>query len=218
VPDTVPLSDLAIAAFCPRKLYYARQTDRIPPEDHETALELASAYPSILDLGPAAVADEDIAVSPEQFVENLTAERRRLGGWDALADPDEGDVFLAGKDVHGQVAKVLREPLAPTLVSPGEPPPEGVWQPQSVRAVGAAKALAWREQEPVEQAYVEYPRHGHVRQVRLTVRRTAEYRRTLRSVQAMDGPPPRLGNDAKCQTCRFAENCGVKTRTLRSLR
>lgn len=149
---------------------------------------------------------------------NLSASRDRLDRWEDLADPVERDVFLPGKDVHGQVAKVLADPLAPTLVSPGEPPPEGVWQPQSIRAVGAAKALAWRESTAVERANVEYPRNGRIRAVDLTTRRQAAYRRTVRAVAAMDGPPPRLGNDDKCETCRFADECGVRTRSVRSLR
>ena len=217
MPDTVALSDLALAAFCPRKLYYARETDRTPPDEHETARELAGMYPTILDRGPAAVADRDIGVDPEALVSNLEATRDRLDAWSSLADPPEGDAFLAGKDVHGRVAKILADPLAPTIVSPGQPPPEGVWEPQSVRAVGAAKALAWERETPVERAFVEYPRYGHVRSVEPTVRRSSTYRRTLRSVRAIEGPPPRLGNDAKCRSCRFAEECGVRTRSLRSL-
>ncbi len=217
MPDTVALSDLALAAFCPRKLYYARETDRSAPAEHETALELSGLYPRILDRGPAAVADLDIDVDPEALVSNLEATQERLEAWPSLADPPEGDAFLAGKDVHGRVAKVLAEPLAPTIVSPGQPPPEGVWEPQSVRAVGAAKALAWERETSVERAFVEYPRYGQVRTVEPTVRRSSRYRRTLRSVRAMDGPPPRLGNDAKCRSCRFAEDCGVRTRSLRSL-
>lgn len=217
MPETVALSDLAIAAFCPRKLYYVRTTDRTPPPEHETALGLAHAYAAVLGSDGMNLADRDLAVAPGTLRENLAAERERLSAWESLMEPSARDVFLAGKDVHGRVAKVLRNPLAPTIVSPGAPPPDGVWQPQAVRAVGAAKALAWEEESPVERAYVEYPRHGRIREVSLTTRRTAAYRRVLRSVAAMDGPPPRLGNDAKCQSCRFADTCGVRTRSLRSL-
>lgn len=217
MPDTVALSDLALAAFCPRKLYYVRTTDRTPPPEHESALEIAHAYGDVLESDGASLSDRDVAVAPETLSENLAAERERLSAWESLVEPSARDVFLAGKDVHGRVAKVLQEPLAPTIVSPGEPPPDGVWQPQAVRAVGAAKALAWEEEAPVEQAFVEYPRYGRIREVGLTTRRTAAYRRTLRSVLAMDGPPPRRGNDAKCQSCRFADTCGVRTRSLRSL-
>lgn len=215
--DTVPLSDLAFGAFCARKLYYARQEDRTPPPEHAAAMDLAFDYASILEGGPTAVADRDLTVDPEALVSNLESQRERLDAWDALAAPDDREVFLAGKDVHGIAAKLLEDPLAPTIVSPGQPPPDGVWQPQSVRAVGAAKALAWERETPVERAYVEYPRHGVVRVVEPTTRRRAEYRRTLRSVRAIDGPPPRLGNDAKCEACRFAAECGTRTRSLRSL-
>ena len=119
--------------------------------------------------------------------------------------------------MHGRAAKVLEDPLAPTLISPGEPPAEGVWKPQSVRAVGVAKALAWEREEPVELAFVEYARYGMIRRVDLTTRRKAAYRRTLRTARAIDGPPPRSGNEAKCQTCEFVAECGAKTRSLRSL-
>lgn len=226
--DTIPLSDLAMAAFCPRKLYYARGTDRSPPPEHEVAVAVSRAYRALfatdtpdvlarLESGGDVSVTQSLHVSPGRLVANLARQRDRLAAWDSLADPDDSDAFLRGKDVHGTASKVLRDPAAPTIVSPGEPPPEGVWQPQSVRAVGLAKALAWEIERPVERAYVEYPLHGTIRRVDLTTRRTAVYRRTLRSVRAMDGPPPRLGTDAKCESCRFATECGVKTRSLRSL-
>jgi CRISPR-associated exonuclease Cas4 len=217
VTDSVALSDLALAAFCPRKLYYARERDRTPPPEHDTAVELAFSYRDILAQGPSAVADRDIGVDPGVLVSNLESARDRLDAWEPLQSPAAREAFLAGKDVHGVVTKVLEAPLAPTIVSPGQPPPDGVWQPQAVRAMGAAKALAWERETPVERAFVEYPRFGEVRRVASTTRRRAEYRRTLRTVRAIDGPPPRLGNDAKCESCRFAGECGVRTRSLRSL-
>lgn len=226
--NTIALSDLAMAAFCPRKLYYARETDRTPPKEHDAAVAVSGAYREILNgadpAGVAALASssgdgatDPLHVSPERLLENLERQCDRLEDWESLVSPGEWNMFLRGKDVHGTVTKVLHDPPAPSIVSPGEPPPEGVWQPQSVRAVGAAKALSWELERPVERAYVEYPLHGTIRRVDLTTRRTAVYRRTRRSVEAMDGPPPRLGTDSKCQSCRFAAKCGVKTRSLRSL-
>ena len=226
--NTIALSDLAMAAFCPRKLYYARETDRSPPPEHDAAVAVSGAYREILDgadpvrvaslaPSPGDTATDPLHVSPDRLLENLERQRDRLDDWESLVSPTQWNAFLRGKDAHGTVTKVLEDPPAPTIVSPGEPPPEGVWQPQSVRAVGAAKPLSWELERPVERAYVEYPLHGTIRRVDLTTRRTAVYRRTLRSVEAMDGPPPRLGTDAKCQSCRFAEKCGVKTRSLRSL-
>jgi CRISPR-associated exonuclease Cas4 len=86
-----------------------------------------------------------------------------------------------------------------------------------VKAVGAAKALAWERETAVDRAYVEYPRHGVIRSVSLSTRNKAAYRRTLRAVRSMDGPPPRVDDDSKCDSCRFAEQCGVRTRSLKSL-
>ncbi|MFB6086369.1 MAG: hypothetical protein ABEJ84_06135 [Halodesulfurarchaeum sp.] len=217
MPDSIPLSDLALAAFCPRKLHYARQTDRSPPPEFGAALELSNRYATFLEPDPESPPADTLAVHPSTFRESLRAAREGLPAWAELIDPSRVDVFLRGKDVHGRVAKVLANPLAPSIVSPGAPPPEGVWQPQAVKAVGAAKALSWEHGSEVERAYVEYPRHGVVRTLALTTRHKAAYRRTLRSVRAMDGPPPRARDDGKCHSCRFADQCGVRTRSLKSL-
>jgi CRISPR-associated exonuclease Cas4 len=123
-----------------------------------------------------------------------------------------------GKDCRGVVDKVLDgDPPTPTLVSPGRPPERGVWHPQRVRAVAVAKALAWERERPVPAALVEYPAHGVVRRAEVTTRAARAYRRTLRTVRSMDGPPPRTDDDAKCEACDYRETCGVRTRSLRSL-
>ncbi|WP_432419309.1 hypothetical protein [Halobacterium wangiae] len=151
---------------------------------------------------------------PPEFRSNLGAS---LDRHPRVARPAESDAFLRGKDAHGRAAKVHTGPLAVSVVTPGRPPEQGVWEPQSVRAVAAAKALSWREEMPVECAYVEYSRHGVVRKLDVTTRRKAAYRRALRAAQSLDGPPPRLHDDAKCGACDYREECGVETRTLRSL-
>jgi CRISPR-associated exonuclease Cas4 len=69
----------------------------------------------------------------------------------------------------------------------------------------------------VERALVEYPAHAAVRTVRTTTRRKARYRTALRTVRELDGPPPRLRDSAKCETCEYVSECGVRTRSLRSL-
>jgi CRISPR-associated exonuclease Cas4 len=69
----------------------------------------------------------------------------------------------------------------------------------------------------VERAFAEYPAHGVVRRVRLTTRNRAAYRKTVRTVERIDGPPPRVDDDAKCESCEYRADCGVKTRLLRSL-
>jgi CRISPR-associated exonuclease Cas4 len=217
MPESVPFSDLAIAAYCPRKLFYARQDDRTPPDVTERARDLSRSYPDLLVASDVALSSMGLAVDPAAFRQALERSRDRLVAWESLVTPAETDVFVRGKDVHGRLGKVLDDPVAPVLVSPGAPPESGIWHPQSVRSVAAAKALAWREETPVEAAFVEYPLHGTVRRVSITTRRKADYRRTLRAVRALDGPPPRRHDDSKCASCEYAGECGVKTRSLRSL-
>jgi len=214
VSELVSFADLARAAYCPRQLYYARQEDRDPPPEYETASDLAAQYDALAVAADAALATYDLAVEPPEFRSNLRASLDRHG---RVADPAETAAYVRGKDAHGIVGKVHTGPLAVSIVTPGSPPEAGVWEPQSVRAVAAAKALAWRDEQSVERAYVEYARHGVVRELSLTTRRKAAYRRALRAARALDGPPPRLHDDAKCGACEYREECGAKTRTLRSL-
>lgn len=217
MPDRVPFADLALATYCPRQLYYARRDDREPPPEAARARELAGRYPDLRVASDTALSTLDLAVPPAEFRHGLERAAGRLDRWADLVDPAETDVFLRGKDAHGRVAKTLADPPAPSLVSPGDPPPTGVWAPQSVRATAAALALSWREGTPVECAFVEYPRHGVVRRVKLTGARRGAYRRALASVRSMEGPPERLHDDAKCAACEYAHDCGVETRSLRSL-
>ena len=212
-------TDLALATYCPRKLYYRRrETDRSPPPDVEPIRDLAFRYPYLLDPGgPDPLDDAPIDVTPTQYRSNLGQVRARFDAWDQLVDPPGREMYLEGRQCHGVAHKVMEAPLAPSIVSPGRPPPEGVWRPQAVKAVAAAKALAWDRETPVERAFVEYPAHGVVRTVDITARRTAAYRRAMRTVEGIDGPPPRLRNSAKCSVCEYRDECGVRTRTLRSL-
>ena len=214
MPDSVAFSDLARATYCARQLYYARRDDREPPPEHDHARELAGQYDALAVASETALATYDLAVEPPEFRSNL---RASLDRHPRVADPAESAVFVRGKDARGRVGKVHTDPMAVSVVTPGRPPEAGVWEPQSVRAVAAAKALAWREEQPVERAYVEYARHGVVRGLELTTRRKAAYRRALRAVRALDGPPPRLHDDAKCGACEYSDRCGTKTRTLGSL-
>ncbi len=209
-------SDLATATYCPRKLYYRwREGDHEVPESVRERRALAHRYPTLRDPGTD-LADEPIAVTPTQLRSRLGAAAERLDRWDELADPARTDVVLAGKDCRGVAHKVLADPPAPSVVSAGEPPEQGVWEPQSVRATAAAKALAWERETAVETAYVEYPAHGVVRRIGLTTRRKAAYRRALRTVAEVDGPPPRQ-TGPKCDACDYQATCGVRTRSLRSL-
>jgi CRISPR-associated exonuclease Cas4 len=140
-------SDLGTAAYCPRQLYYHRQhgTDREPPPEIEARRELAFRYPEFLapfdDADPLAA--RPIDVTPTQYRTNLSCASERLDAWGALCHPAERDVLLEGKDCRGIAHKLLalNEPT-PSLVFTGAPPERGVWQPHSVRAVAAAKALS----------------------------------------------------------------------------
>ena len=219
----VPFSDLRTAAYCPRKCYYQRTSDdvdREPPPRVERIRDLERRYEELLEAPAGALEGEPIAVSPVEYRERLGSTRDRLvdaGQWERLREPSDRDVYAAGRRCHGVVHKVLADPLEPVLLSTGEPPAEGVWKPQSVHAVAAAKALAWEHQQSIDRAWFEYPAYGAIRSIELTTRRKARYRRALRTVWDLDGPPARTINRSKCESCEFAGQCGVRTRTLRSL-
>ncbi|MEM4782238.1 MAG: hypothetical protein QXG03_11855 [Halalkalicoccus sp.] len=211
-------SDLATAAYCPRQLYYRRgEDDRGVPPEVADRRELAFEYDELLSASDAALAARPIDVSPTEYRESLARARERLDAWSALADPPSRDRLLSGKECRGIASKVLEAPLAPSYVSPGSPPERGVWEPQSVRAVALAKALSWERETPVERAFVEYPSYGVVREISLTTRRKAAYRSAIRTVEEIDGPPPRLNADPKCDSCEYRGRCGTRTRSLRSL-
>ncbi|WP_049967978.1 CRISPR-associated protein Cas4 [Haloferax prahovense] len=218
----VAASDLARAAYCPRQLYYARRDDdRAPPPAVREVRSLAFAYPDLLDAPGDELAARPISVSPAAYRENLARLRER-DDWGALTDPVARDVFLAGKDCRGIAHKLVRspgddQPPVPSLVSPGEPPERGVWEPQRVRAVALAKALAWERETSIPRALVEYPAVGVVRTVRLTTGNKAAYRRALGIARGLDFVPSRLRNSAKCESCAYRERCGVKTWSLASL-
>jgi CRISPR-associated exonuclease Cas4 len=216
-------SDLATAAYCPRQLYYRRRDDdRGPPDSVAEVRELAYRYEALRS-DDDALAAAPLSVSPLSFRRNLGCAQARFDAYadlgavaDALPDDDRA-VLLVGRECRGIAHKLVGDPQVPVLVSTGEPPPQGVWEPQSVRAVAAAKALSYEREREVERAFYEYPAHGAVREVSLTTRRKAAYRRAVRAVESLDGPPPRLDDDAKCDACEYREECGVQSRSLRSL-
>ena len=213
----VTFGELATAAYCLRKLHYRRRDDDWKPPDEVVAVrELAFRYDELLG-DPTALADAPIAVEPDDWRANLRRAGGSLDAWPAVRDPRDRYRFLEGRDCRGVVPKVLADPAGVSLVSAGAPPSGGVYRPHRIKAVAAAKALAWERREPVEHAYVEYPAHGVVRRVPLDGRRRAEYRRTLRAVRRLEGVPPRIRDRSKCAACEYRETCGVRTRTLRSL-
>jgi len=210
-------SDLSRAAYCPRQLYYARtDEDRGPPAEAIARKELAFRYDELRTADDETLAELPIDCSPADYRAALE-ELSTRSEWDQLCEPSEQEYGVEGKDCHGRIHKLLAgDPPIPTVISPGSPPETGVWEPQSVRAVAVANALAWERQREIPRALVEYPAVGVVRNVELNCRRTAAYRRTLRTVQSMDGPPPRV-NDSRCEPCEYRTECGVQTRSLKSL-
>ncbi|KTG08126.1 hypothetical protein AUR64_00685 [Haloprofundus marisrubri] len=216
-------TDLSQATYCPRQLYYARRDDdRGPPPEVAEIRKLAFRYGELVDAADETIRDLGVAVEPEAYRRALRDLRER-DEWSKLCNPAECERLLRGKDARGIAHKVLTsgsdddDPPIPTLVSPGQPPERGVWKPQKVRAVAAAKALSWEEEREIPQTLVEYPTVGAVRTVRLTTRAKAAYRTAVRTVQSMDGPPPRLRGSDKCSSCEYRTECGIKTRSLRSL-
>lgn len=209
---------LARAAYCPRQYYYARRDEGDgPPPDARARRELAFRYPALRAASDAELADEPVERPPAAYRAALDRLAARED-WDDLTAPAERDVVVEGRECRGVVHKVLADdPPTPTFVSPGRPPERGVWRPQRVRAVAMAKALAWEREREIPAALVEYPAHGVVRRVRVTTRNRAAYRKTVRTVRRVDGPPSRIDDDAKCRACDYREECGVRTRSLRSL-
>lgn len=210
---------LARAAYCPRQLYYARRDDDAgPPASVRRRQRLAFTYPELRDASDARLREEPIDVSPTAYRRALARLTER-DDWAELRDPAATHVDLQGKDCRGQVHKLLETAAGPvpSHISPGTPPERGVWAHQRVRAVAALKALSWERERAVSHALVEYPTHGVVRTVRPTTRAKAAYRRTLRAVRSLDGPPPRLRDTTKCRSCAYRERCGVQTRSMRSL-
>jgi len=210
------------AAYCPRKLYYRRRAPDEPtgtPEAVEERRNLAFAYERLLD-DDAALRAAPIEVTPTQFRSQLGRVRARLddGDWAGLVDPPGREVLLSGRDCRGIAHKLLdTSPPSASLVFAGEPPETGVWHPQSVRLMAVAKALSWEQETAVERVFAEYPAYGVVREIPVDARRTAEYREAVRIADAIDGPPARTENRAKCDPCEFSGQCGVRTRSLRSL-
>ncbi len=223
-------TDLSRAAYCPRQLYYARrEDDRAPPPEAVERRNLAFRYPELRAADDATLSAEPVDLAPGEYRAALSRLAER-DDWEELADPTGRMVRLDGKDCRGVAHKVLAggegdgnggsgepPPPVPVVVSPGAPPETGVWKPQRVRAVAAAKALSWERERRVERALVEYPARAVVREVRLTTRNKATYRRTLRTVRGIDGPPPRLRDSAKCGSCEYRTECGVRTRSMRSI-
>ena len=211
--------DVETAAYCPRKLYYRRKSpdDVDVPAEVEQVRELAFKYETLL-ASDEPLEEAPLDVTPTQFRSNLGCARASLDCWDDLTAPARSNVFVSGRECYGIVHKII-ESDAPSLslVFAGKPPKQGVWEPQSVRLMAAAKALSWEREQAVERVYAEYPAHGVVREIDVDTRRSAAYRMAVRTADAIDGPPARTKQRSKCEPCEYLERCGVRTRSLRSL-
>jgi len=211
--------ELETAAYCPRKLYYRRR-DGPPdvPEEIARIRALAHDYERLLT-DDAALLAAPIEPAPATVRERLRAASERVDDWNGVVDPAEREVYLAGKDARGVAHKLVAtdDGAVPSLVFAGRPPEQGVWEPQTVRLVAAAKALAWERERDIDIAYAEYPAYGVIRRIDVNARRAGVYRRAVRTADSIDGPPGRVRNDAKCEPCEFSDDCGVKTRSLRSM-
>lgn len=211
--------DVETAAYCPRKLYYRRSApdeEDEPPAEVTERRALAFEYERLL-ADEGRLEDAPIETTPTQFRSNLGCAKARLERWEEIADPSERDVLLSGRECRGIAHKVFESPPSLSLVFAGSAPEQGVWRPQSVRLMAAAKALSWERETAVDRVFVEYPAEGIVRSVDVDARRTAAYREAVRIADAIDGPPARTDDDSKCEPCEFRSQCGVRTRSLRSL-
>lgn len=210
--------DVEAAAYCPRKLYYRR---RSPDEEEAPAIvgeqrQLAYEYDTLIN-DEQALRAAPIEITPTQFRSRVGCARAQLGRWDELVEPAGRAVFLEGRECRGIAHKILDSPPSASIVFAGKPPETGIWRPQSVRLIAAAKALSWERETTVETVYAEYPAYGCIRAIEVDARRTAAYREAVRIADSIDGPPAKTSNKSKCEPCEFAGECGVKTRSLRSL-
>ncbi len=184
-------SDLSAKAACLRTLSNTRETNEqkhSSPDDCERTVELAYQYQELVDTDEQTLGALPIERSPEAYRAALHGLEERAD-WAGLVAPDSRRVRLEGVNCHGLVHKILcngDNPPKPSIVSTESPPEIGVWQPDAVRAVAAAKALAHERDRTVPWAIVEYPAAGVVRDVRLTARRKVTYRRVLRAIQSTE--------------------------------
>ncbi len=210
--------DIEAAAYCPRKLYYRRSApeEEEPPQFVGERRDLAFEYDRLL-ADDEYIQSAPIECTPTQFRSRLGCARARLDRWDELVDPADRSAFLSGRECRGIAHKRLDSPPSLSMVFAGKPPEEGIWKPQSARLMAAAKALSWEEQTAIDTVYAEYPAYGVVRKIDVDARRTAAYREAVRIADSIDGPPARTNNRSKCSPCEYRDQCGVKTRSLRSL-
>ncbi|MFA1612148.1 hypothetical protein [Halobellus rubicundus] len=221
--DVAAVRDLAFAYDRLRGMRDERLADRpiaVPPAEYRANLATVAERDDYAALAEPAVRDaflrgrdchgiahKVIGVDPEGAAE---------AGSGADGASDDVD---AGDDGANSVADGDRNGVSPTpvVISPGAPPERGVWEPQRVRAVAAAKALAWERERDIPTALVEYPAHGVVRTVRLTTRNKSAYRRVLWTVRSMSGVPSRTHEKSKCEACEYRGACGTKTRSLKTM-
>lgn len=93
-------TDLATAAYSPRKLYYPlREGHSDVPDEVEAVGRLARRYESLLDAGTE-LDDEPIAIMPTQYCSNLGSAKARLDVWQDLADPSAHERGAGGNELQ----------------------------------------------------------------------------------------------------------------------
>ncbi|MDY6775783.1 MAG: Dna2/Cas4 domain-containing protein [Halobacteria archaeon] len=245
--DRFSLSEIRQAAYCPRQFYFDLRLDshddltlspvyfvlkeiayrygdfiEDPRRATEKAVDLAE-----YDYGaeiPSDILDSE-GIDVEEVRSRLRQTRTDSGFWDEIESPRHEETYIdAGSEtqIHGTLDKVVSVDgsLRPSVVKTGTPPRNGVWEPQRVEATAAARLVESEFGQDVGTAYVEYPRHGVVRETTVSRR----YERRLDSVldslrEAVDGEAPsKTSNTNRCEPCDYSSKCSRKTSLLSRLR
>lgn len=219
------LSLVRSSAYCRRQAYYRMRDEPPEPSPEQQAVrELAYHYPEFLESPSETQRELGHPDLNQDALESLRVARQELSEWREIARPAREEHYVEGDHLHGTTDKVVRvsgedggEEYAASLVKAGSPPRNGVWRPTRVEAAAAARLLEY-EFPTASRAYVEYPRYGVIRCVGLGVRDYRVLERTLEALEfAEDRVPSRTRNRAKCRSCSYREECGVRTESLISM-
>lgn len=162
-------SDLSVAAYCPRQLYYRRDDDCEVPPSVAARRELAFEYERLL-----AADDASLSARPRSIgrtsgalgsasTAGTRSSTRPIGTASSQAGSGEGSRARSSTTRSPPRISARIATRAGRLETP-------------LRAIALAKALSWEHEVAVETAFVKYPTHGIVREIALTTRRKAAYR------------------------------------------